>query len=155
MKINDQIKNYLLNAIDLEEISENRLLIVLENKQVILNDVTPELKKEYYHYFSFKFCKNSNKNSFNKIVWSSDEIKFLKENFNTNNFSELSKKLKKSEYQINSKLSQLNLLKKRKWTVEEIKFLKENICIPTITLANTLKRSVASIKSKKRSLKTA
>ncbi|MGL5208415.1 hypothetical protein [Cetobacterium sp.] len=154
MNINIKIKNYLLNASDIEEISDNRLLIVSDNKNIILNDVTPELKEKYYDYFSYQFCDdNSKPKKYNKIEWTIEEIEYLKSNYSFISLKKLGKKLDKSEYQINLMLTKLNLLEKRSWTQKELNFLKQNLNKSSISLANQLKRSVASIKSKKRRLK--
>lgn len=147
------IKNYLLNANDIEELSNNRLLIILNDKNIILKDVSPELKEKCYDYFSYKFCsKNYESKKYNKIKWSTQEIEYLKSNYNFISLKELSKKLDKSEYQVNLMLTKLNILKKRNWTQEELEFLKNNSTKSSTFLANYLKRSVASIKSKKRIL---
>lgn len=154
MNINVEIKNYLLTASDIEELSDNRLLIISGNKSIILNDVTPELKEKYYDCFSHQFCDDNPKSKkYNKIQWTTEEIEYLKSNYNFISLKKLSKELDKSEYQINLMLTKLNLLEKRSWTQEELDFLKQNLNKSSISLANQLKRSVASIKSKKRTLK--
>lgn len=153
MNINVEIKNYLLNASDIEELSNNRLLIISGNKSIILNDVTPELKEKYYDCFSNQFCDDDCKpKKYNKVEWTTHEIEYLKSNYNFISLKELSKELDKSEYQINLMLTKLNLLEKRSWTQEELEFLKNNRDKSLTTLANHLKRSVASVKSKKRFL---
>lgn len=153
MNINVEIKNYLLNASDIEELSNNRLLIISGNKSIILNDVTPELKEKYYDCFSHQFCDDERKSKkYNKIEWTNQEIEYLKSNYNFTSLKNLSKELDKSEYQINLMLTKLNLLEKRSWTQEELEFLKKNRDKSLTTLANHLKRSVASVKSKKRIL---
>lgn len=154
MNINIEIKNYLLTASDIEELSDNRLLIISGDKSIILNDVTPELKEKYYDCFSHQFCDGNHKSKkYNKIEWTTEEIEYLKSNYNFISLKKLSKELDKSEYQINLMLTKLNLLEKRSWTQEELDFLRQNLTKSTISLANQLKRSVASIKSKKRTLK--
>ena len=155
MNINVEIKNYLLNASDIEELSNNRLLIISGNKSIILNDVTPELKEKYYDCFSNQFCvcdEEYKPKKYNKIEWTNQEVEYLKSNYNFISLKELSKELNKSEYQINLMLTKLNLLEKRSWTQEELEFLKKNKDKSLTTLANQLKRSVASVKSKKRIL---
>lgn len=153
MNINVEIKNYLLNARDIEELSNNRLLIISDNKSIILNDITQELKEKYYTYFSHQFCGNDHKTKkYSRVEWTLKEIEYLKSNYNFINLKEISKKLNKSEYQVNLMLNKLNLLEKRNWTQEELEFLKNNKDLSLTTLANKLRRSVASVKSKKRAL---
>lgn len=154
MNINIEIKNYILNAIDIEELDNDRLLIVSEKKNIILNNVSPELKEKYYDYFSDKFSnKEKKKKSYKKIEWNDFEIEYVKSNIKTLDIKKLSDVLGKSEYQINLLLTKLNIFNKRNWSDNEIEYLKNNINEPSIKLANFLKRSIASIKSKKRILK--
>lgn len=153
MNINVEIKTYLLNASDIEELSNNRLLVVSGNKSIILNDITPELKEKYYDCFSHKFCNDNHESKkYIRIEWTPQEIEYLKSNYNFISLKDLSQELNKSEYQVNLMLNKLSLLEKRSWTKEEVEFLKNNKDKSLTTLANNLKRSIASVKSKKRVL---
>lgn len=152
VKQENKIENYILKAIDLESISEDKLLIILRNnKRVLLSGVSDEIKDWCYDIFGKKF-RNNRKNKV-KVLWTSEEIEFLKNNYMTMDIDKLNKKLNKSHYQINLMLKKMNILTKKNWDKEEIDFLKKNIDKTSTWLAMNLNRSIASIKAKKRVIK--
>ncbi|MHA4990495.1 hypothetical protein [Cetobacterium somerae] len=150
----DNIEKYILEASDLELLSEGRLLITTENRKILLKGISKEKIDEYYEIFGKKFRKNKVKKSkYLRVFWSDDEIRYLKENYLKKDVNEIALVIKKSNYQINLMLGKLKLIVKREWSIEEVEFLKNNIENSTIRLAEELNRSVASIKAKKRLLR--
>lgn len=150
----DNIEKYILEASDLELLSEGRLLITTEKRKILLKGISKEKIDEYYEIFGKKFRKNKVKKSkYLRVFWSDDEIRYLKENYLKKDVNEIALVIKKSNYQINLMLGKLKLIVKREWSIEEVEFLKNNIENSTIRLAEELNRSVASIKAKKRLLR--
>lgn len=150
----DNIEKYILEASDLELLSEGRLLITTEKRKILLKGISKEKIDEYYEIFGKKFRKNRVKKSkYLRVFWSDDEIRYLKENYLKKDVNEIALVIKKSNYQINLMLGKLKLIVKREWSIEEVEFLKNNIENSTIRLAEELNRSVASIKAKKRLLR--
>lgn len=150
----DNIEKYILEASDLELLSEGRLLITTEKRKILLKGISKEKIDEYYEIFGKKFRKNKVKKSkYLRVFWSDDEIRYLKENYLKKDINEIALVIKKSNYQINLMLGKLKLIVKREWSIAEVEFLKNNIENSTIRLAEELNRSVASIKAKKRLLR--
>lgn len=150
----DNIEKYILEASDLELLSEGRLLITTEKRKILLKGISKEKIDEYYEIFGKKFRKNKVKKSkYLRVFWSDDEIRYLKENYLKKDINEIVLVIKKSNYQINLMLGKLKLIVKREWSIAEVEFLKNNIENSTIRLAEELNRSVASIKAKKRLLR--
>lgn len=149
------IEKYILEANDLELISEDKLLIVTKEKSILLKGISVELINECYEKFGEKFRKKNKYKKLNylRICWSNNEIKYLEENYLKKDINEIELVINKSKYQINLMLSKLKLITKREWSKSELEFLKDNIESSTIWLAGELNRSVASIKSKKRVIK--
>lgn len=149
----NKISKYLLEADDLEMVGNDRLLVITKKEKIVLNGLNLQLIDKCYEIFGKKFRKNDYKKSnCLKVFWSNDEIKYLKENYLKMELEEIGAHINKSNYQINLMLSKLKVIVKREWSKSEIEFLQNNIEKSTIWLAGELKRSVASIKSKKRVL---
>lgn len=85
-----------------------------------------------------------------KILWTNEEIEFLKKNYKIYSIKELSEILGKSLYQIESKKISLRLYKIKVWEDEEVEFLKKNKEKSLYCLSMKLNRSIAAIKAKKR-----
>lgn len=150
----DNIEKYILEANDLELLSEGRLLIVIDKRKILLKGISKDKIDEYYEIFGKKFRKNRQKKSnYLRVFWSDDEVKYLKENYLKKDINEIALVINKSNYQINLMLGKLKLIVKREWSRAEVEFLKNNIENSTVRLAEELKRSVASIKAKKRVLR--
>lgn len=151
MKMED-VKTIIFSAKDIETLENGNLLIVLEKRSILFTKINSEIKNKCYEIFYSRFIKNDRESSYSsrKIEWSESEKEYLKKNYLNLNINELEKQLNKSKYQINLKMSELQLLLKREWTKEEIEYLKNNLDRTSTFLAGELKRSVASIKSKKR-----
>ena len=150
----DNIEKYILEANDLELLSEGRLLIVIDKRKILLKGISKDKIDEYYEMFGKKFRKNRQKKSnYLRVFWSDDEVKYLKENYLKKDINEIALVINKSNYQINLMLGKLKLIVKREWSRAEVEFLKNNIENSTVRLAEELKRSVASIKAKKRVLR--
>lgn len=150
----DNIEKYILEANDLELLSEGRLLIVIDKRKILLKGISKDKIDEYYEIFGKKFRKNRQKKSnYLRVFWSDDEVKYLKENYLKKDINEIALVINKSNYQINLMLGKLKLIVKREWSRAEVEFLKNNIENSTIRLAEELNRSVASIKAKKRLLR--
>lgn len=148
------VMKYLLEADDIEALGSNRLLIVTKKQNILLNEISEEIIDECYETFGKKFRKNGRKDSkYLKVIWSDNEIEYLKKTYLRKNLDEIASQINKSKYQINLMLVKLKLLVKREWSELELEFLKNNIEESTIWLAGELNRSVASIKSKKKVLK--
>lgn len=144
----------ILNAEDIEVVDNKNLLIVNKEKNILLTGLTLDSIEKCYEIFGNKFRKHKeNSRNYPKVLWTYDEIKYLKENYLKEEFDEICLKINKSNYQVNLMLGKLGLITKRGWTEEEVEFLKNNIKNSTVWLAGELKRSVASIKAKKRILK--
>lgn len=85
--------------------------------------------------------------------WTEEELWHLKHNFYKTELEPLSIKLNKSQYQISLKVIELGMVSSGSWADDEIKYLEENQDVSNYELAKTLKRSISSIKAKKRVLK--
>ncbi len=139
------------DILDIEEVEYNKLLIIKKNGKVILNNTPDRIKEICYERLGESIFGKKNKN-LRRVVWSDEDIRYLIENSNEG-MSELSKRIGKSKYQINSMMSELNLFSKKAWTEEDIIFLKKHIEAPLIWVSEQLNRSLASVKSKRRVLK--
>ena len=54
----DNIEKYILEANDLELLSEGRLLIVIDKRKILLKGISKDKIDEYYEIFGKKFRKN-------------------------------------------------------------------------------------------------
>lgn len=150
----NKINSYLLEAEDFEVFKNNTVIIVLENKRVLLTGLNLQFINECYEIFGEKFRKNNcRKKNHLRVSWLEEEIEYLKKNYQNLEVDEIGRKIDKSDYQIIFMLGKLQLITKKEWAKSEIEFLQSNIDKSTIWLAGKLRRSVASIKSKKRILK--
>lgn len=123
----------------------NSKIVVLKNSNLEVFNVFEKIQKQGY----FK------KSSYSRVVvseWTNNEIEFLREHFFIDSLEYISEKIQKSFYQISLKAMELKLINKREWLDEEIDYLKKNINESNYELARHLKRSLHSIKSKKRVL---
>lgn len=124
----------------------NSRVVILKNSNLETFNIFQKIQKQGY----FK------KSSYSRVIvseWTNGDIEFLREHFFITSLEYISKKVKKSFYQISLKAMELKLINKREWLDEEIDYLKENINESNYELAKYLKRSIHSIKSKKRVLK--
>lgn len=124
----------------------NSKIIILKNSNLEVFNIFEKIQKQGY----FKKPKSS------RVIvsnWTDKEVMFLKEHFFIDSLEYISEKVNKSFYQISLKAMELKLINKREWLDEEIDYLKENINESNYELARYLKRSLYSIKSKKRVLK--
>lgn len=124
----------------------NSKIIILKNSNLETFNIFKKIQKQEY----FKKPKSS------RVIvsnWTDEEINFLKEHFFIDSLEYISEKVNKSFYQISLKAMDLKLINKREWLDEEIDYLKQNINESNYELAKQLKRSLHSIKSKKRVLK--
>ena len=80
------------------------------------------------------------------IIWTYDEINFLKENFHKMKIEEIAKKLGRSIASISKQSHKLKLVKGKKWTIGDDQFLKNNYAnTNNIDLSKKLERTVGSI----------
>lgn len=78
--------------------------------------------------------------------WNEDELRFLKDNYATMPYSEISQKLERTEGAIRAKCFDLGLVKKDFWSEEEISFIRENVSNYTYKeMARILNRSENSV----------
>ena len=132
-----QFEDILEEIIDIEEIDNYKILIITNKNRIVLNNRINPYTKSY---------------NYKKVHWKTEEINFLKSNFNLKTLDELEIILNKIKYQINFMMSKLNLFVKKRWDRDEIEFLKKNITQSTIWLATKLHRPLGSIKTQKRKL---
>ncbi|MGL4866047.1 MAG: hypothetical protein ACRC3I_00465 [Cetobacterium sp.] len=161
----DENKKYYLQKLFLEStirdvnLIQNKLYIELMDSKIIIlkncNLNTYNIIKKYQNEDFFKKNFKSNYLKHKKFLrtWQHEEINFLKKYYFSKTLEELSMKTKKSFYQISIKVLELKLVEIKKWKCEELDFLKKNIELSNYELAKLLKRSIHSIKSKKRTLK--
>ena len=152
--MNDLHRKLLLilnDAIDVEELDQNRLLIIKSDEKILLKNISEDIKNLCYEKIGENILGKQKKN-IKKTLWNENDINFLIQN-RTLDISELSKKLGKSKFQINYMMGHLNLFNKRSWSKEELNFLKNHIDLPLLWISETLNRSIASVKAKRRILK--
>lgn len=152
--MNDLHRKLLLilnDAIDVEELDQNRLLIIKNNEKILLKNISEDIKNLCYEKIGENILGKPKK-KLKKTLWNEKDINFLIQN-RTLDISELSKILGKSKLQINYMMGHLNLFNKRSWSKEELNFLKNHIDLPLLWISETLNRSIASVKAKRRILK--
>ena len=135
---------------------QNNIYLFLKNSNIIrLKNSTEIIYKKLKKAIEKIDFKESKFQKINKKAdeWTTDEIEKLKCNFYKKSLEELSSELNKSQYQISLKVTKLGIVSSKKWNENEIKYLKENLNVSNYELARTLKRSISSIKAKKRILK--
>lgn len=149
------LKRYLDLALDIESFGDNRLLIVLENnKKVIFKDVDGKTRDFSFEYFGSKFAQGETRRGRGcEEEWTEEEIKYLKENCYSLSLVELSIRLGKKEYKVDRMIKKMELFLRKPWTQDEINYILKNPHMKPLELANKLKRSLASIKSKRRYLR--
>lgn len=139
--------------IDLRYIQNRVYIFLMNSKIVILKNSNLEIFNLFEKIQKRGYFKKSSSSRDLVSEWADNEIEFLKEHFFTDSIEDISEKVKKSFYQISLKAMELKLINKRVWIDEEIDYLRENIDESNYELARQLKRSLHSIKSKKRVLK--
>lgn len=95
------------------------------------------------------------KNRFQKegYWWSKEKVQFLKDNFETMPYSEMSKRLGLSEGAVRGKLNDLRLVKQIPWTKNEMDYLRKYYGkMSNSEIANHLNRSLNSVGLKARKL---
>lgn len=158
LKAEDKEKLFLelLNSKILSiKILQSRAFINLEcGKLIILNNVEKGIEKilleiEALSQEIFMDPKTIAREERKKIIWTDEELEFLKLNHENYTNKELSLKLQKSIYQIQAKKISLKLYPIKQWTVEEIEYLEKNYDKSLYYLSEKLNRSIAAIKAKK------
>lgn len=158
LKEKRELKN-VLNESRIVDISfmQNTIYLSLQNsKMVLLRNSTEELFKELKNNIekSFLLRERIKKTSKRKASdWTEEEIEYLKHNFYGIDIDSLSLHLKKSQYQISLKAIEMKLVGAREWSSREVEYLRKNLDLPNYKLAKILKRSLSSVKAKKRVLK--
>ncbi|MGL5725727.1 hypothetical protein [Cetobacterium sp.] len=128
----------------------NSDVIILNNSTKYVYNIFNELKEEMLQNISKSRYKKNDRKQLSE--WTDGQIKYLKENFFIRTLKELEDRLGKSRYQLSLKAIELKIVETRKWSDKEIEFLRNNMDISNYELAKEMKRTVNSIKSKKRSL---
>ncbi|MHA4990822.1 hypothetical protein [Cetobacterium somerae] len=128
----------------------NSDVIILNNSTKYVYNIFNELKEEMLQNISKSRYKKNDRKQLSE--WTDGQIKYLKENFFIRTLKELEDRLGKSCYQLSLKAIELKIVETRKWSDKEIEFLRNNMDISNYELAKEMKRTVNSIKSKKRSL---
>lgn len=126
---------------------ENSKVIVLKNSTKKTYNIFEELKNDMY-----KLERKRKKGRRAVSEWTKEEEIYLKENFYSISLDELKDILNKSCYQIGLKAAEMKLVVKRDWTKQELEYLKNNISLSNYELSKELKRTIFSVKSKKRVL---
>lgn len=127
---------------------ENSKVIVLKNSTKKTYSIFKEMKNNMYRLEKRRQKKERH------IVseWTEQEKEYLRENYFKKSLSDLEITVGKSCYQISLKAIELGLVSNREWEDEEKNFLKENFKLSNYELAQVLKRTIHSIKAKKRIL---
>ena len=95
----------------------------------------------------------------NRKHWSSEEVEYLKENYNKIPTKEISSKLRRSQESVKHKAAALSLRKKAKtkhrpWTEKEVRYMERNYeRQPAAVTAKRLKRTIYSVRRKAETLK--
>lgn len=137
---------------------QNKTYVFLMNSNVIvLNNSTKqiyEMFKKIKKDMSYEIQKHNYKKNQKRLIleWTELEKEYLRKNYFKKSLSNLEIALGKSYYQISLKVIELGLVSNREWEDEEKYFLKENIKMSNYELAQVLKRTIHSIKAKKRIL---
>lgn len=151
-KRRDELEELLLESLitNIEYIQNKVYIFMLNSKIIILknsNLETYNLLKKFQEENQMKRQKNE---KLTVTYWTEKQKEYLRTNFSRFSFEELSKELNKSIYQISLKAMELELVKKREWTDYEINYLKKNINLSNYEIAEKLKRTLHSVKAKKR-----
>ncbi|MGL5725172.1 hypothetical protein [Cetobacterium sp.] len=161
VKLSKFEKVYLYNLLtesiigDIKLIQNKLYISMFSSRMIILKNSDENL------YHSLKKFQNENQPEVIKreykrcdsTLWSNAQIESLKKNYYIKSLEELSKELKKSLHQISIKVMELKLVNNRIWNKDELNFLIKNINISNHELAQFLRRTIYSIKSKKRLIK--
>lgn len=150
-----KLKNLFLesNPIEIEYIQHKIYIILMNSKIIILNNSNHEIYLLLKKIQEDNYIKKKESKSIPAEFWTKEDEEYIQENFFLKTLLELSLKFNKSFYQILLKARELNLINKKKWDSNEIKYLENNIETSNYELAKELKRSIHSIKSKKRMIK--
>lgn len=124
-------------------------MIILKNGNIESYSLLKQIEEKCNENFLIDNNKIKNK-IVKKIIWTDEEIKFLKQNYQNYSLKELAKFLNKSMYQIEDRKIKLKLYSIRPWEENEKKFLEENRDKSLYFLAEKLNRSIAAIKARKR-----
>lgn len=142
--------------IDVEFIQNNIYLFLQNSKVIVFKNSTEEFYKKLEQIVKNDLSPkeiNKRTNKRKADVWTIEEIEYLKYNYFCIDLNLLSIKLKKSQYQISLKAIEIGLVAPREWENAEVEYLKNNMEISNYELARILKRSISSIKARKRVLK--
>ena len=124
-------------------------MIILKNGNIQSYSLIRQIEEKCNEKFLLNEANKNNK-TIKKIIWTNDEIEFLKQNAHNYSLEELTKILNKSMYQIEERKIQLKLYSIKPWEDYEEKFLEENKDKSLYFLAEKLNRSIAAVKARKR-----
>lgn len=124
-------------------------MIILKNGNIQSYSLIRQIEEKCNEKFLLNEIKKNNK-AIKKIIWTNDEIEFLKQNAHNYSLNELTKILNKSMYQIEERKIQLKLYPIKSWEDYEEKILEENKDKSLYFLAEKLNRSIAAVKARKR-----
>ena len=124
-------------------------MIILKNGNIQSYSLIRQIEEKCNEKFLLNEANKNNK-TIKKIIWTNDEIEFLKQNAHNYSLEELTKILKKIMYQIEERKIQLKLYSIKPWEDYEEKFLEENKDKSLYFLAEKLNRSIAAVKARKR-----
>ena len=141
---------------DIKFIQRNIYLFLRNSKIILLKNSTEIIYKNLKETIEKEMIPKEYEQKIIKKKadeWTEEELWYLKHNFYKIELESLSIKLNKSQYQISLKVIELGMVSSGNWDDDEVKYLKENQDVSNYELAKTLKRSISSIKAKKRVLK--
>lgn len=138
------------------KLMQNKLYITLFNSKVIILknpsvDIYNSLKIFQENNYPIESKREYKKYSIS--IWSEKEDKNLIKNYYHKSLKELSEDLKKSYHQISMRVIKLKLVSTRPWTIDELELLEDNMEVSNHELGKFFRRTVHSIKSKKRAIK--
>lgn len=141
---------------DIRFVQRNIYLFLRSSKIILLKNSTEMIYKKLKEIIEKDLIPKEYEQKINKKKadeWTEEELWCLKHEFYKTELESLSIKLNKSQYQISLKVIELGMVNSGSWDDDEVKYLEENQEISNYELAKTLKRSISSIKAKKRVLK--
>lgn len=145
------VNEILSDVMDFEEMANESMLILKKNGQrILVKSISENFREKCYEVVGSRMIIP--RKPIKKIDWTPKEKQFLRDN-PMMEIELLSSILKKSYYQINYMKGKLNLVDRKVWTKEELEYLVENIDKSNSILAEELKRTIFSIKSKKYALR--
>ncbi|MGL5639038.1 MAG: hypothetical protein ACRCW7_06820 [Cetobacterium sp.] len=161
IKLKREEKDYLQKLLlesqigDIKLMQNNLYITMFNSKMIVLKNSTIDLynllKNFQENNYPIKSKREYKKDSVS--IWSKEEEENLIKNYYHKSLEELSKDLKKSYYQISMRVIKLKLVNTRPWTIDELELLEDNMEASNHELGKFFRRTVHSIKSKKRAIK--